>query len=199
MKTGAIRKIDAHEFERQAEEHYVEPEWCSRRLFDVEKFDGWIWDPACGFGRIPDAARAAGYVAHGSDIVDRGYGLRVSEDYLKTRSKTYNIVTNPPFGTRANPLFKKFALHALEHTRHKVAMIWHCHCLPAAGSWLEKTPLKAIYYLTPRPSMPPGEVITRGEKPGGGKQDFCWLVWDQAIRPGTPPIVRWLHRDGAKK
>jgi hypothetical protein len=26
--------------------------------------------------------------------------------------------------------------------------------------------------------MPPGHTITAGEKPGGGKMDFCWLVWE---------------------
>jgi hypothetical protein len=50
-----------------------------------------------------------------------------------------------------------------------------------------------VWLLTPRPSMPPGEVIARGEKPGGGKTDFCWLVFDRTH--SGPPELRWLHRD----
>jgi hypothetical protein len=36
-----------------------------------------------------------------------------------------------------------------------------------------------------RPSMPPGEVIARGEKAKGGKTDFCWLVSHQG-----PAMIR---------
>jgi hypothetical protein len=71
-------------------------------------------------------------------------------------------------------------------------MIWLTRRLNAAR-WLANTPLARIYLLTPRPSMPPGEVILRGEKPGGGTQDFCWLVFSH--RHKGPPTVQWLYRD----
>jgi hypothetical protein len=41
--------------------------------------------------------------------------------------------------------------------------------------------------------MPPGEVIARGEKPGGGKTDFCWLVLDRTH--SGAPTMWWLHQD----
>jgi hypothetical protein len=66
---GAIKKVDAHAWEREANEHYVEPHWCSERLFDEEKMEGTIWDPCCGFGRIPDAAKKAGHGIIATDIV----------------------------------------------------------------------------------------------------------------------------------
>lgn len=192
-KTGIVRAENSHIWEREQHEHYVEPEWCSRRLFDVEKFQGAIWDPACGFGRIPDAARAAGYAALATDIVDRGYaGLGATADFLGLqaagRDPIGNIIGNPPFD-----LFERFARHALALAEHKVALIWLTRRLNAAR-WLQQTPLARIWYLTRRPSMPPGYVIARGEKPGRGKQDFCWLVWDRAHF--GPPTVGWLHRDG---
>lgn len=184
-----VKAENSHIWEREEHEHYVEPEWCSKRLFEVEKFDGDIWDPACGFGRIPMAAIAAGYPAVGTDIVDRGYGQGFSvRDFLDCSCSWPNIVSNPPFD-----IFQPFALQALKVARRKVAMIWLVRTLPAAR-WLRQTPLAKIYFLTPRPSMPPGHVIAKGEKPGGGKQDFCWLVWDHAHK--NVPEVRWLHRDG---
>ena len=64
-----------------------------------------------------------------------------------------------------------------------------------AARWLEQTPLARIWLLTPRPSMPPGEAILRGEKPAGGKVDFCWLVFEVGYYGKS--IVRWLQRDGA--
>ena len=61
------------------------------------------------------------------------------------------------------------------------------------GARLEPLPLAKIYLLTPRPSMPPGEVIARGERPGGGRMDFAWLVFNHGH--SGPPELRWLHRD----
>jgi hypothetical protein len=181
----------SHIWQREEHEHYVEPEWCSKRLFEVEKFEGPIWDPCCGFGRIPDAARAAGHFVRASDIADRGYepeGGKIVKSFFDSTLGCKNIVCNPPFD-----IFQRFATHALSVSTHKVAMIWLVRTLPAAR-WLRQTPLARIHLLTPRPSMPPGHVITAGEKPGGGKQDFCWLVWDK--RHTGPATIGWLHRDG---
>lgn len=180
------RPENSHIWQREEHEHYVEPEWCSTRLFSVETFDGAVWDPACGFGRIPKAASAAGYEASGSDIASRGYGAKM--DFFSCTYGWDNIVSNPPFN-----IFREFAEHSLQVAMHKVALVWLVRTLPAAR-WLQDTPLARIWFLTPRPSMPPGHVITAGEKPGGGKQDFCWLVWDHAH---TGPVTAgWLHRDG---
>jgi len=189
MSEGIVKAEHSHIWQREQHEHYVEPGWCSRRLFDVERFEGSIWDPCCGFGRIPKEAEEAGYPAYGSDIVDRGYAKADTRDFLKSSFEHTNIVCNPPFD-----IFKDFALHALKRADKKVAMIWLVRTLPAAR-WLQDTPLARIHFLTPRPSMPPGHVITAGKKPGGGKQDFCWLVWDRGHT--AAPELRWLHRDGS--
>jgi hypothetical protein len=182
------RPENSHIWEREQHEHYVEPEWCSKRLFEVEKFDGFIHDPCCGFGRIPDAAKAAGYGWSCADIVHRGYRHQVNVWNFIGQDGFYdNIVCNPPFDQ-----FQEFATQALRVARNKVAMIWLVRTLPAAR-WLRQTPLARILFLTPRPSMPPGHTITAGEKPGGGKQDFCWLIWDKEYE--GPPMIGWLHRD----
>jgi hypothetical protein len=60
-------------------------------------------------------------------------------------------------------------------------------------------PLRGLYQQwkdrrsNPRPSMPPGEVILRGEKPGGGKTDFAWLVFEQGYT--GEPGIGWLRRE----
>lgn len=183
---SAPRAIAAHKWDRESHEHYVEPEWCSRRLFDVEKFEGPIWDPACGFGRIVESARNAGLAASGSDIISRAsdYG---SLDFFTSLESACNIISNPPFN-----IAREFILHALKITTGKVAAIFPTARLNAAH-WLEPLPLARVWLLTPRPSMPPGHMIARGEKPGGGKVDFCWLVFDHN-RPAVREI-NWLHRE----
>jgi hypothetical protein len=186
--------INAHSWQREPEEHYIEEFWCSERLFAEEKFEGMVWDPCCGFGRIPDSAIKAGLPAIGTDIVDRGYReFKGACNFLTAVSgnNICNIVCNPPFS-----IVNQFATHALAlQGVQKVAMIFPTARLNAAH-WLRETPLARVWLMTPRPSMPPGHVITRGEKPGGGKSDFCWLVWSRGHI--GPAELRWLRRDGDK-
>lgn len=187
---GAAKKLDAHVWEREENEHYVEPEWCSRRLLQEEEFVGLVDDPCCGFGTIPKAAISLGMGATGSDIVDRGSGLATFEvaDFLLSEWSRDNIVCNPPFN-----IASRFAERALSLASRKVAMVFPTARLNAAH-WLHSTPLQRVWMMTPRPSMPPGHVIAAGGKPGGGKMDFCWLVWDRQ-HTGSAEI-RWLKRDG---
>lgn len=194
MSITEATPVNAHSWEREADEHYVEPNWCSERLFAEEKFDGPIWDPCCGFGRIPSAAIKAGFIAYGTDIRDRGYAyLNGIQDFLSAASPSLgtdiDIVCNPPFN-----IAPQFAARALSLCGYgKVAMVFPTARLNAAH-WLRETPLARVWLMTPRPSMPPGHTITAGQKPGGGKMDFCWLVWTKG-RVG-PAEIRWLRRDG---
>ena len=63
------RPLAAHIWAKEEHGFYIEPQWCSERLFEVEKFNGAIWDPACGIGRVAEAARRAGYRAIATDMV----------------------------------------------------------------------------------------------------------------------------------
>ena len=47
--------------------------------------------------------------------------------------------------------------------------------------------------------MPPGSWIADGNNPGGGSQDFCWLVFNKHYATGGSPRLRWLHRNAAMK
>ena len=187
---GALKKIEAHVWDREAHEHYVEPEWCSRRLFEEEDFRPAVWDPCCGFGRIPEQATKRGLTVHATDIVDRGYSkFDGVQDFMTTQTaRAPNIVCNPPFAIASRFALKALALDGVE----QVAMIFPTARLNAAH-WLQGTPLARVWLMRLRPSMPPGHIIAAGEKPGGGKVDFCWLVWDRAHQ--GEPVMRWLHRD----
>lgn len=195
MRAGATKKIDAHSFEREANEHYVEPRWTDRVLFEGERFNGFIHDPCCGWGRIPWAAREAGYIGvTGSDIVDRSFEGVGIENFLETTEPRDNIVMNPPFN-----LQEEFIRHACSVSRYKVASIMLSRRL-AAAHWMRELPLVQVWYLTPRPSMPTGTVveeimISLGKDPSGGTQDFVWVVFDIASAYMFPPKFGWLHRD----
>lgn len=170
----------------RTDEHYVEPEWVSQRLFEVEKFLGPIYDPACGFGRIVVNACKAGYTAYGSDITHRGWDS-TPQNFFEHRSIHANIVSNPPFD-----VLPRFITHALDSTSNKVAVIFPTARLNAAR-WLDDTPLQTVWLLTPRPSMPPGHVVKAGGPIGGGKSDYAWLVFQHGY--DGEPTMKWLRRE----
>jgi hypothetical protein len=191
------RQRKTHIFEKANDGWYVEPSWVSRRLFEVEQFDRRIHDPACGWGTITKEAVAAGYrYVGGSDIVDRrrhGLGPNFSKcDFLECNGslKGTSIICNPPFDH-----VLEFCEHALALGATNVAMICLVRRLNAAH-WLQALPLRRVYLLSPRPSMPPGSWLAAGNKAGGGTQDFCWLCMESGYT-GAPEL-RWLHRDGGK-
>jgi hypothetical protein len=91
------RPLAAHLWAKEVHGFYIEPQWCSERLFEVETFNGGIWDPACGIGRVADAARRAGYRTIATDLIDRGYPrLDARVDFLSANPpRAQNIVCNP--------------------------------------------------------------------------------------------------------
>ena len=188
---GPLRKRDSHLWERHPEDWYVEPEWCSVRLFERELFTGAIWDPACGKGTIVISALAAGVVAGGSDIVARGWDSTLTpHDFLETSYQADNIVSNPPFGVA-----EKFVAKALTVARCKVSMLLPANWVQGdkRSRWLEQTPLRRVWFIAPRPSMPPGPVIEAGHKPGNGTTDYAWFVWEHGYTGKSE--IGWLRRE----
>jgi hypothetical protein len=200
------RPRHSHIFERDPHGHYIEPAWISRRLFEAVDFGpkhAQVLDPCCGWGTILRSACNAGFSPLGADIVDRrndplafaDFPFVVS-DFLDSSGipgRVWSVVCNPPFDKG-----REFSERALEVARFKVAILTPLRRLPAAR-WLNRLPLEAVYVLTPRPSMPPASYLSAGEKPGGGKQDFVWLIFSRQINIGREPRIRWLHPDGGRR
>jgi hypothetical protein len=184
-----------HVFAKAERLHYVEPEWCSVRLFEVEQFHGPIWDPFCGWGRVVEAAQNAGYETRATDItdtIDRSY-MRLDQtlDFLTVDrlDPDVAIVANPPFSDR-------IIQHVIALDPAKAALIWPFARLVAAHEWLSTAPLARVLMMTPRPSMPPASYIAAGETPGGARVEHCWLIFERGHR--GPAQLLWLHRDGGR-
>ncbi|HWL06750.1 MAG TPA: hypothetical protein VNQ99_17740 [Xanthobacteraceae bacterium] len=195
IETPGRRAVAAHAYDRQDDDWYTENRWCSRRLFDEEKFNGPIHDPCCGSGRIVEAARAAGHEATGADLRDRGFGYDVRDFFLDPGPYT-NVVSNHPFD-----LSEEFARHAVDVAQRKVAMIMPTRRLNAAWPWITALPFYRLWFLTPRPSMPPGpmamQLEAQGKQPSGDTKDYCWLVFLKDFEGRAE--TRWLHRDPAEQ
>lgn len=190
MKRPVERR--AHIWEREKNDWYIEPEWCSYRLFDVEEFNDGIWDPACGSGRIVRSAIMQGYRAFGSDKVRRWDGAVVYNFFSDPPliRPVPQIASNPPYAIADD--FVRRACNISSKSCFLLPLAWMAG--NARSKWLSKIGLRRVWVLCPRPSMPPGEMVLRGGPVSGGTKDFAWYTFT----PGYSgvPEVRWLRRDG---
>lgn len=181
-------------YERQTDEWYVEPTWCVDLLFEAESFKGTIWDASCGEGTIPASAKRYGYKTYATDLVDRGYpDFDTVLDFIKSDDdmfEEYTIVSNPPYG-RAITLVD-FIDAALARKADQVAVIVNESFLFAERRhdlFTSKWPLKKVYCLSSRPSMPPGGM---GIEAKGGTANYCWLIFQNGHT--GPATIDWLKR-----
>ena len=195
----AAKPLNARVFESDPLGWYVEPEDCTAGLCQVETFEGRTWDPACGQGNVIKAMRARRLKAWGTDKVDRSdraIWFLGEHDFLEQDPpfRPENIVCNPPsfreVGTEA------FLRKAVAIASSTVAIYANARFLfggaRARGLFHELPPTK-IWYITPRPSCPPGDYIVAGGEPKGGKGDYVWLVYRKG-QPREPD--GWIVRPG---
>jgi hypothetical protein len=188
------KKKNAHVWERAANDWYVEPSWVWERFYARERFEGVIRDPSAGMGNGVVAARAAGYTVEARDLIARFPIIEREEDFLQSTDEVDNICTNPPFGL-CNVAPYPYLTQALKLARRKVALVMQ-------ASWtfgedrsidLEKLPLYRIYHITPKPPMPPGEMILAGHKPNSGQVDYVIAVFLKGYE--GEPTHRWLRKN----
>jgi hypothetical protein len=142
-------------------------------LLRVEKFQGSIWEPACGDGAMSRVLEADGYNVISSDLEPRGYGTQA--DFLNCNIlHAPNIVTNPPF-----KIAREFAEHALDLKCIKLALLCKLAFLEGKerADWLEKSPLKNVYVFKKRIKFTRNGESERVK--GGGMIAFAWYVWER--------------------
>lgn len=207
------REKNAKVWAKHPDDWYVEPGDCTTALLTVEGFVGDVHDPACGGGNIVKALLAADVDASGSDIRDRVTVDGVTPEWFSVSDflaplhhltqddlagwQPTNIICNPPFrsgkGTTAF-IQKALSMRMLA----KLAIFTDIRFLGsdtrARGLHATHPPTR-IWWLTPRPSCPPGDYIARGGKVGGGQPDFCWMVWDRLSPAQAMPNFGWLRRN----
>ena len=169
---------------REKDDFYPTPPEGTEALLRVEKFDGPIWEPACGDGAICKVLEARGHKVIATDLVDRGYGTPRTDFLMEYAPRAPNIVTNPPFKMVA-PFMRK----ALDLSTGKVAMLLRVACLAGAErrEIYERTPLARVWVFSKRITMWRGGVEASHS---GGMTDFAWFVWDRSHK--GPPTLGWL-------
>lgn len=169
---------------REKDDFYPTPPEGTQALLSVEKFDGPIWEPACGDGAISKVLEAAGYTTISTDLVPRGYGASGVDFLMEYRPLAPNIVTNPPF-----KMVAPFMRQALALTTGKVAMLLRLACLEGTErrEIYDSSPLARVWIFSRRLQFKrPGWEDTGA----GGMLPFAWLVWEHGYT--GKPTLGWI-------
>ena len=168
---------------REKDDFYPTPPEGILALLGVERFEGRIWEPACGDGAISRELLAAGYDVDSSDLVDRGFGQSRIDFLMDWQPRAPNIITNPPFKMVA-PFIRK----ALDLTTGKVAMLLRLQCLEGIErrKIYDSSPLARVHVFSERLTM-----YRNGEPTdAGGMLAFAWFVWEHGYT--GKPTLGWL-------
>jgi hypothetical protein len=169
---------------RSRDDFYPTPPEMTRALLSVEKFEGEIWEPACGDGAMARVLSEAGYLVTSTDLVDRGFG-EGGRDFLMDQSTAPNIVTNPPF-----KLVEQFIEQAVRRADRKVAVLGRLGLLEGQGRrklW-DAHPMARVWVFSRRVAcVKPGDPEYGSKGGKGGMIAYAWYVWDRGHN-GRPEL-----------
>ena len=162
---------------------YPTPPWATFALIDNEKFEGEIWECACGDGAMSEVLRRTGNRIISSDLYDRNFG-EPSHDFLTSTRRVANIVTNPPFHSAEG-----FVAQAHKLAESKFALLLRLAFLEGANrtrTIFHKCPPARVWVFSERITFYP-----KGAKmAGSGTTAYAWFVWDKACNGATE--LKWF-------
>jgi len=162
---------------------YPTPDWATYALIDNERFDGRIWEPACGDGAMVRVLRDSGTEVEASDLYDRGYG-EVGIDFLKSSRIVENIITNPPYNSAEG-----FVEAGLRQATHKLCLLLRLAFLEGGNrqrTIFANNPPARVWVFSERITFYPAGAVVRGS----GTTAYAWFVWDKSSTGATE--LKWL-------
>jgi hypothetical protein len=183
-------QVQRHTLSERGDDRYETPDVAVHALLRVESLPQYLWEPACGSGRIVNVLRAAGHTVIGSDLVDYGDPTHLyRRDFLmelKAPDRCQAIVTNPPF-----KLAEEFVAHALDLCP-RVIMLLRLAFMESERRCgiLEGRGLARVHVFRKRLPMM-HRAGWEGRKANSGMA-FCWMVWDRSYTgPTTLHRISW--------
>lgn len=173
-------------FDREKDDYYPTPAPLTRALLRLERFDGPVWECACGDGAMVREFQAAGHRVIATDLVGRApMDLRGGRDFLMEQQLLApEIATNPPF-----KLWQQFANHALDLGARKVVLIGRLLNLEgkAASALMQQRGLARVLISAGRV-----DILPPGAKPTGkgGIIAYAWYVFERG-HVGDP-VIKWF-------
>lgn len=153
-------------------DYFPTPEWATHALIDNERFEGEIWEPACGDGAMSRVLEQTGCPVFSTDLFDRGYG-EAGVDFLKAVRVSDNIITNPPYNSA-----EEFVKTGLAQSRRKMALLLRLAFVEGANrqrTIFAKMPPTRIWVFSERITFYPAGAVQKGS----GTTAYAWFVWDK--------------------
>lgn len=178
------------ETEREKHDFYATDPKALELLLDLEQFDPFVWECACGEGHLSEVLKSRGYIVRSTDLINRGYGDG-NIDFLET-TEHFNgdIITNPPYS-----LAQKFVEHALDLVceGNRVAMFLKLTFLEGKNRRLmfEKYPPEVIYVSSSRLQCAMNGDFETYKKGSGSAIAYGWFIWRKGFT--GEPKVRWFN------
>ena len=169
--------------DREKNDFYPTPDNATQSLLDRQKFEGNIWECACGNGAMSKLMINNGYYVYSSDLIDRGYG-ETEIDFLQSTRQADNIVTNPPFN-----LATEFTTHAFTLARKKVVMLSKISYLEGVKrreQIFNKKKLEKVLIFSRRVPF----KKESSNKLAGGLMAFGWFIYD--VNYNGLPTIDWI-------
>lgn len=187
IKTLAASNLS--ERERANEDYYATEPKAVRLLLEVEKFEGKIWECACGGGHLSEEMKRLGYEVYSTDLIDRGYGDGVF-DFIGIDNNTmvhYNIITNPPYRFANKFIYR--ALSIMQEGK-KLALFLPIRYLEGKErkTLFKKCSPKKIYVSSSRLIC---ALNGNFEQQTRSAVSYAWFVWEKGFK-GNPEIS-WIN------
>lgn len=162
---------------------YPTPRWATFALIENERFNGDIWECACGDGAMTKVLENSGSRVESSDLYDRGFG-EIGHDFLNTKRRHANIVTNPPFNSAEG-----FVATALQRADRKFALLLRLAFLEGANranTIFHKHPPARVWVFSERITF----YMKGAQAAGTGTTAYAWFVWDKGH--SGPAELAWF-------
>ena len=190
-KSSALAYVGHNErSDREKDDFYPTPSEATQALMDRQKFEGNIWECACGNGAMSEIMIKNGYEVFSTDLIDRGYG-NTGVDFLKHDHSTFknaigidNIITNPPFN-----LSTEFTIEALSLAKKKVCMLNKLSYLEGIKRKeliFDKNKLEKVLVFSRRVPFKKESTQTKA----AGLMAFAWFIYD--VNYNGKPTIDWI-------
>lgn len=181
--------IDTTE-EREVNDFYATDPKALELLLDMEEFDPYIWECACGKGHLSEVLKKRGHIVKSTDLIDRGYG-EGGVDFLQcTEKHNGDIITNPPY-----KYAQEFVEHALEliPNGNRVVMFLKLTFLESQNrrKMFDRYPPEYIYVSSSRIRCASGGEFERYKHSSGTAIAYAWFIWRKGFK--GEPRVRWFN------
>lgn len=180
---GGFKPTTKRNADLDGPDFYPTPRWATFALIDNERFQGDIWECACGDGAMSNVLDQTGNNVISSDLYDRGFG-EVGHNFLDTTRRAPNIVTNPPYHSAEG-----FVASALKQADQKFALLLRLAFLEGAKrarTIFHVNPPSRVWVFSERITF----YMKGAKKAGSGTTAYAWLVWDKSASRATE--LKWF-------